>query len=67
MLSGSTSLAIGEGNKLYGANSGRNVVVNVAGSVSTQDDLITAIANGLERTTRRSFGSGGGKFGLVST
>lgn len=67
MLSGSTSLAIGEGGKLYAANSGRNIIVNVAGSVSTQDDLITAIANGLERTTRRSFGSGGGKFGLVTT
>ena len=61
MLSGSTSLAIGQGTKLYAANSGRNVIVNVAGSVSTQDDLITAIANGLERTSRRSFGSGGGK------
>ena len=67
MLSGSTSLAIGQGGKLYGANSGRNIVVNVAGSVTTQDDLITAITNGLERTSRRSFGSGGGKFGLVTT
>jgi len=61
MLSGSTSLAIGQGSKLYMPNSGRNVNVYVAGSVSTQDDLITAIANGLERTSRRSFGSGGGK------
>jgi hypothetical protein len=61
MLSGSTSLAIGQGGKLYMPNSGRNVNVYVAGSVSTQDDLITAIANGLERTSRRSFGSGGGK------
>jgi len=61
MLSGSTSLAIGQGTKLYAANSGRNIVVNVAGSVTTQDDLITAISNGLERTSRRSFGSGGGK------
>jgi hypothetical protein len=61
MLSGSTSLAIGQGGKLYMPNSGRNVNVYVAGSVSTQDDLITAIANGLERTSRRSFGTGGGK------
>jgi hypothetical protein len=60
MLSGSTSLAIGQGGKLYMPNSGRNVVVNVAGSVSTEGDLITAITNGLERTSRRTIGGGGG-------
>jgi hypothetical protein len=60
MLSGSTSLAVGQGGKLYGANSGRNVIVNVAGSVTTEGDLVTAIANGLSRTNRRSFGSAGG-------
>jgi hypothetical protein len=59
MLSGSTSLAIGQGSKLYMPNSGRNVIVNVAGSVSTEGDLVTAIVNGIERTTRRSFGSVG--------
>jgi hypothetical protein len=59
MLSGSTSLAIGQGTKLYAANSGRNVNVYVAGSVSTQEDLVTSIVNGIERTTRRSFGSVG--------
>jgi hypothetical protein len=59
MLSGSTSLAIGQGGKLYAANSGRNVIVNVAGSVSTQEDLVTSIVNGIERTTRRSFGTTG--------
>jgi hypothetical protein len=57
MLSGSTSLAIGQGGKLYGAGSGRNVIVNVAGSVTTEGDLITAIANGLQRTSRRSLGN----------
>jgi len=59
MLSGSTSLAIGQGGKLYMPNSGRNVIVNVAGSVSTEGDLVTAIVNGIERTTRRSFGTVG--------
>lgn len=59
MLSGSTSLAIGQGSKLYMPTSGRNVVVNVAGSVSTQEDLVTSIVNGIERTTRRSFGTVG--------
>jgi hypothetical protein len=57
MLSGSTSLAVGQGGKLYGAGSGRNVIVNVAGSVTTEGDLITAIANGLSRTSRRSLGN----------
>ena len=57
MLSGSTSLAVGQGGKLYGAGSGRNVIVNVAGSVTTEGDLVTAIANGLSRTSRRSLGN----------
>ena len=60
MLSGSTSLAVGQGGKLYAPNSGRNIIVNVAGSVSTENDLITAIADGLTRTNRRSFGNAGG-------
>jgi hypothetical protein len=60
MLSGSTALAVGQGGKLYAGNSGRNVIVNVAGSVTTQNDLVTAIADGLTRTNRRSFGNVGG-------
>ncbi len=59
MLSGSTSLAVGQGGKLYMSGSGRNVIVNVAGSVTTEGDLITKIADGLSRTNRRSFGSVG--------
>ena len=59
MLSGSTALAVGQGGKLYAVNSGRNVIVNVAGSVTTEGDLVTAIANGLTRTNRRSFGNVG--------
>jgi hypothetical protein len=59
MLSGSTSLAVGGGRKLYMPNSGVNVAVNVQGSVTTQQDLVTSIVNGIERTTRRSFGSVG--------
>jgi hypothetical protein len=59
MLSGSTSLAVGQGGKLYMSGSGRNIIVNVAGSVTTEGDLVTKIADGLSRTNRRSFGSVG--------
>jgi hypothetical protein len=56
-LSGSSTIAIGaSGSKSFG-NRGMNVNVNVAGSVTTENDLITAIADGLQRTSRRSFGS----------
>jgi hypothetical protein len=58
MLSGSTSLAVGQGGKLYMPGGGRNIIVNVAGSVTTEGDLITKIADGLSRTSRRSLGSG---------
>lgn len=58
-LSGSTALAVGQGSKLYMPNSGVNVVVNNAGSVITQENLVTSIVNGIERTTRRSFGTVG--------
>jgi hypothetical protein len=60
MLSGSTSLAVGQGGKLYMSGSGRNIIVNVAGSVTTEGDLVTKIADGLTRTNRRSFGNAGG-------
>jgi hypothetical protein len=66
MLSGSTSLAVGQGGKLYMPNSGRNVIVNVAGSVTSEGDLVTAIANGLARTSRRSLGGGSGKPAMVA-
>ena len=58
-LSGSTALAVGQGGRLYMPNSGVNVVVNNAGSVVTQENLVTSIVNGIERTTRRSFGTVG--------
>lgn len=58
-LSGSTALAVGQGGKLYMPNSGVNVVVNNAGSVVSNEDLVTSIVNGIERTTRRSFGTRG--------
>jgi hypothetical protein len=58
-LSGSTALAVGQGGKLYMPNSGVNVAVKVEGSVVTQQDLVTSIVNGIERTTRRSFGTTG--------
>lgn len=57
-LSGSSTIAIGaSGSRSFG-NRGMNVNVAVAGSVTTENDLITAIADGLERTSRRSLGFG---------
>jgi hypothetical protein len=57
-LSGSSSIAIGGiGSKSYG--SPVTVVVNNAGSVITEENLVTSIVNGIERTTRRSFGTVG--------
>lgn len=58
-LSGSSTIAIGGSGSLSYGSKGTNVVVNVAGSVSTQEDLVTSIVNGIERTTRRSFGTVG--------
>lgn len=58
-LSGSSTIAIGaSGSRSFG-NRGTSVVVNVAGTVSTENDLITAVKDGLERNTRRTFGGGG--------
>jgi hypothetical protein len=55
-LSGSSTIAIGaSGSRSFG-NRGMNVNVQVAGSVTTENDLITAISDGLERTARRSLG-----------
>jgi len=56
-LSGSTALAVGQGGRLYMPNSGVNVAVK--GSVVSNEDLVTSIVNGIERTTRRSFGTVG--------
>ena len=59
-LSGSSTIAIGAaGSKAYGNRSNTTVVVNNAGSVVTNEDLVTSIVNGIERTTRRSFGTVG--------
>ena len=54
----SATIGIGSSGAL-GSQQGGNVVVNVAGSVSTEQDLITAINDGQQRTTRRSFGNSG--------
>ena len=59
-LSGSSTIAIGAaGSKAYGSRGNTTVVVNNAGSVVTGEDLVTSIVNGIERTTRRSFGTRG--------
>jgi hypothetical protein len=55
-LSGSSTIAIGaSGSRSFG-NRGMNVNVAVAGSVTTENDLITAIADGLQRSARRGLG-----------
>jgi hypothetical protein len=60
------SATIGAGSSgALGSPYGGNVSVYVAGSVSTEQDLITAINDGQQRTTRRSFGNGG-KFAPVA-
>jgi hypothetical protein len=54
-ISGSPTIAIG-GSGSIGSQQGGNVVVNVAGSVSTENDLVTAVNDGLNRLYRRSLG-----------
>jgi hypothetical protein len=54
-LSGSPTIAIGGSGSLAYGNKGTNVVVNVAGSVSTEQDLVTTIVNGITRIQRRGF------------
>jgi hypothetical protein len=58
-LSGSTALAVGQGGKLYMPNSGVNVVVNTPNLVSTKEDLVRAIQDGISGQRRRSFGTVG--------
>ena len=62
MLSGSTSLAIGQGSKLYMPKSGVNVIVNNAGSVVSNNDLVTSIVNGIEKVQRRGIGTIGMRY-----
>jgi hypothetical protein len=54
-LSGSPTIAIGGAGSLAYGNKGTNVVVNVAGSVSTEQDLVTTIVNGITKIQRRAF------------
>jgi hypothetical protein len=61
------SATIGAGSSgALGSKQGGNVSVYVAGSVSTENDLITAISDGLQRTTRRSIGGFGARFAPVA-
>ena len=66
-LSGSTSLAIGEGGKIYGPrNDAGKIVVNVSAGnvVGSTDALIETVQNGLETASRRNGRGGGvGRFG----
>jgi hypothetical protein len=55
----SATIGIGSSGAL-GSQQGGSVVVNVAGSVSTENDLVTVVNDGLNRLYRRSLGIGGG-------
>jgi hypothetical protein len=60
-LSGSTSLAIGEGGKIYGPrNDAGKIVVNVSAGnvVGSTDALIETVQNGLQTANRRNGGGG---------
>jgi hypothetical protein len=57
-ISKSATIAAGNSGSLKSVY-GNNTSIYVAGSVSTEQDLITAINDGQQRTTRRSFGNGG--------
>jgi hypothetical protein len=61
----SATIGIGSSGAL-GSQQGAKVDVYVAGSVSTENDLITAINDGLQRTTRRSIGGFGARFASVA-
>jgi hypothetical protein len=61
----SATIGIGSSGAL-GSQQGAKVDVYVAGSVSTENDLITAINDGLQRTTRRSIGGFGARFAPVA-
>ncbi len=66
-LSGSASIAIGGGGKIYGPrNDAGKIVVNVSAGnvVGSTDALIETVQNGLETATRRNGRGGGvGRFG----
>jgi hypothetical protein len=53
-LSGSSTIAIGGGGKLYMPQSGVNVVVNNAGSVVSQENLVASVITGIQKAERRS-------------
>jgi len=68
-LSGSTSLAIGEGGKIYGPrNDSGKIVVNVSAGnvVGSTDALIETVQNGLQTANRRNGGGGIGRFGAMA-
>jgi hypothetical protein len=57
-MANSATIATGSSGALKSVY-GNNTNIYVAGSVSTEQDLVTAINDGQQRTTRRSFGNGG--------
>jgi hypothetical protein len=67
-LSGSASIAIGGGGKLYGTRNAQGAIqvnVNAGAVVGSTDALIEVVKNGLETVTRRNGGSGGGRYAAM--
>lgn len=52
-IAGSKTIAIGGGSTLYMPQSGVNVVVNNAGSVVSQENLVASVITGIEKVRRR--------------
>jgi hypothetical protein len=68
-LSGSASIAIGGGGKIYGPrNDAGKIVVNVSAGnvVGSTDALIETVQNGLQTANRRNGGGGIGRFGAMA-
>jgi hypothetical protein len=64
-LSGSSSIAIGGGGKMYGTRNAQGAIqvhVNAGAVVGSTDALVEVVKNGLETVTRRNRGSGGGRY-----
>jgi len=67
-LSGSSSIAIGGGGKMYGTRSAQGTIqvnVNAGAVVGSTDALVEVVKNGLETVNRRNRGSGGGRYAAM--
>jgi hypothetical protein len=69
-LSGSSSISIGGGGKMYGTRNAQGAIqvnVNAGAVVGSTDALIEVVKNGLETVTRRNGRGGSGRYGAMVT